>query len=70
MKYKNLIILFGVLIAIIASSFVGLPRSWKDGAVILLALTISVLAYLPPKREAVIERKAEPQAEVPPSINP
>lgn len=46
MKYKNAIIVLGVLVAIILSPFIGVPRSWKEGVAILLGLLISVLAYV------------------------
>lgn len=46
MKYKNAIIVLGVLVAIILSPFIGIPRSWKEGVAIVLGLLISVLAYV------------------------
>ena len=46
MKYRNAIITFGILTAIILSPFIGIPRSWKEGVAIIFALCISTLAYL------------------------
>lgn len=46
MKYRNAIITLGILIAIILSPFIGVPRSWKEGVAIILALCVSMLAYI------------------------
>lgn len=46
MKYKNAIITLGILIAISLSPFIGIPRSWKEGIAIVLALFVSMLAYI------------------------
>ena len=46
MRYRNAIIVLGVLIAVTLSPFIGIPRSWKEGLAILFGLLISTLAYV------------------------
>jgi hypothetical protein len=46
MRYRNAIIVLGVLIAVTLSPFIGVPRSWKEGLAIVFGLLISVLAYV------------------------
>jgi len=53
MKYKNAIITLGILIAIMLSPFIGIPRSWKEGVAIILALLISTLAYIGSRSKTV-----------------
>lgn len=73
MKYKNAIISLGILIAVILSPFIGVPRSWKEGTAIVLALLVSVLAYISsrPKAKSVSQASASVStpvmSEVPPS---
>lgn len=44
MKYRNIIIALGFLTAIF--SFLGIPRSWKEIAFVILGGAIVALAYL------------------------
>jgi hypothetical protein len=52
MRYKNAIIVLGVLIAVTLSPFIGIPRSWKEGLAIFLGLLISTLAYVGTRAKA------------------
>ncbi len=44
MKYRNIIIALGFVTAIL--SFLGIPRSWKEIAFVLVGGAIVALAYL------------------------
>ncbi len=44
MKYRNIIIALGFLTAVV--SFLGIPRSWKEIAFVLIGGAIVALAYL------------------------
>lgn len=65
MKYKNAIITLGILIAIILSPFIGIPRSWKEGIAIILALLVSTLAYIGSRAKATPVVSASVSSTVP-----
>jgi hypothetical protein len=44
MKYRNIIIALGFVIAIL--SFLGIPRSWKEIVFVALGASVIGLAYL------------------------
>ncbi len=46
MRYRNAIITLCLLSAFSLSPFIGLPRSWKEGVALVLALSSALLAYL------------------------
>lgn len=51
MKYRNTIITLGFIILVASTSFIGVPRSWKEFVMVLSALAIVVLAYLAGKEK-------------------